>query len=422
MEEVTAFQNGELDYMNIRGGTGPLVYPAGFLYLYSFFKWVASSTMQVGDGGGGGTHQSERNDIFVVQVLFCILYVMNAAVVLSIYSIVIRNERNRIISSTTASATDVDASATTDDSEDEKSKSSARMMMKNSHIIWSWRIGMGLMCLSKRIHSIFILRLFNDAPCMFLFYISVYLFLQSKMKLGCVFFSLAVSIKMNIFLFAPGLLLLLIQCSSSWVGTVGYLSICAGVQLLLGAPFLLTYPVSYIRKAFEFDRVFFFKWTVNWKFLREDFFISKPLSLILLALHLATLALFAKKWIKSNGGQKTFFLKQKQQQTQIQRLNPTYIVSTLFVSNFIGIVFARTLHYQFYSWYFHSLPLLLWTTDLPLWCKVIVMCTVEYSFNVFPATPVSSALLQLAHCVTLAGLWSAKVPPMMNNAEKGKKE
>jgi alpha-1,3-mannosyltransferase len=35
--------------------------------------------------------------------------------------------------------------------------------------------------------------------------------------------------------------------------------------LVLGAPFLLTYPQSYIRKAFELDRVFFYKWTVNWK-------------------------------------------------------------------------------------------------------------------------------------------------------------
>ena len=42
------------------------------------------------------------------------------------------------------------------------------------------------------------------------------------------------------------------------------------------------------------------------------------------------------------------------------------IATTLFTANLIGIAFARSLHYQFYSWYFHMLPYLAWRTDLPV--------------------------------------------------------
>lgn len=223
MQEVSTWQAGELDYLNIRGGTGPLVYPAGFLYLYGVLKWLT-------DGG---------DDVKTGQYLFCILYLANAATICCIYTLV-----GRYLSAL-------------------KSASSKPLMQ--SHTIWSWRIAMAITCLSKRIHSIFVLRLFNDAPCMFLFYISAYLFAKSKWRVGCGFFSLAVSIKMNVLLFAPGLLLLLLQSSNSISETTICLSICAGIQLVLGAPFLLTHPISYIRKAFEFDRVFFYKWTVNWK-------------------------------------------------------------------------------------------------------------------------------------------------------------
>ena len=38
----------------------------------------------------------------------------------------------------------------------------------------------------------------------------------------------------------------------------------------------------------------------------------------------------------------------------------------LFTSNLVGMVFAHSLHYQFYVWYFYSLPFLLWTTPLPV--------------------------------------------------------
>ena len=137
-------------------------------------------------------------------------------------------------------------------------------------------------------------------------------------------------------------------------------------------------------------------------------FVAKPLSLLLLFLHLGALTLFAWKWIascKRETGGKRIFLG--------NRLSPTYVIQTLFLSNFIGIVFARTLHYQFYSWYVYALPALLWLARVPMVLKVLLICLVEYAFNVFPATPFSSAVLQIAHVSSIIAIWLADVPTIL---------
>jgi alpha-1,3-mannosyltransferase len=51
---------------------------------------------------------------------------------------------------------------------------------------------------------------------------------------------------------------------------------------------------------------------------------------------------------------------------------------------------------QFYCWYFHTLPYLLWqSSSLPVVAKLAVVMAIEWAFNVFPATPASSAVLQV---------------------------
>lgn len=335
------------------------------------------------------------------------------------------------------------------------------------------------------------LRLFNDTIAMLLAYLSFLCFIKRKWSIGCFLYSIAVSIKMNILLFAPGLLLLLLQ-SHSILRTIYYLTICASVQVLVGLPFLYHYPISYLTKAFELGRVFNHKYTVNFKFLSEEIFIHPWFSKALLLLLILLIVLFCQKWIKGNleyekqlvakenilvkdgkqnkeqiGGknkhniqndkpsnnssflllfQKIFreeeiafyssnnpkvkFCINKNQDT----LSPYYMLSTLFVSNFLGIITARSLHYQFYIWYFHTLPLLLF---LPLSLEYLdslngngknplsflsslrkskiltlfLMLGIEVSFSVTKddfATPGTSIVLQLCHlliflrlCLTL---------------------
>lgn len=40
MSQVSGFLEGERDFRNLKGDTGPLVYPAGFLYIYSAFQYL----------------------------------------------------------------------------------------------------------------------------------------------------------------------------------------------------------------------------------------------------------------------------------------------------------------------------------------------------------------------------------------------
>lgn len=136
--------------------------------------------------------------------------------------------------------------------------------------------------------------------------------------------------------------------------------------------------------------------------------MNKSLSLLLLSLHLLCLALFARKWIQSCRSQRIKCIL-----IAGSKLSPTYVVQTLFLSNFIGIAFARTLHYQFYSWYFHSIPFMLHLTKVPFVLRILLLFMMEYAFNIFPATPWSSSILQLAHFVTLFVLWCSSVPKVI---------
>jgi alpha-1,3-mannosyltransferase len=255
-----------------------------------------------------------------------------------------------------------------------------------------------LLSLSKRLHSIFMLRLFNDGPTMFLALVAVMLFLRHRWVWGCLLFSLAVSIKMNVLLLAPGLLLLLIRNTGGWWGAFKHILLCGIVQLVLGAPFLASHPMSYLIKSFELGRVFTFEWTVNWKFLPQDVFVSKYLALALLVGHLGTLFVLGYRWFGPN----------LSKWGTASRDSPRLIALVLFASNFVGIAFARSLHAQFWSWYALTVPFLAASTPLPLWMGALLFAGMDFAFGyVWPTTPLSSAVLQVCHLGLLFGLFFA---------------
>lgn len=362
--QVDAFVEGERDYTKIEGDTGPLVYPAGFLYVYSAIKLLTAG------------------QVFPAQILFGVLYIVNLSLVLLMY-------------------------------------------VKTEVLPW-WALG--LLCLSKRVHSIFVLRLFNDCFAMTFLHAAMVLIMYHKWYLGLVIFSAAVSIKMNVLLFAPSLLLLMLKAMSI-KGVFFALLGAAALQVLLGMPFLLSHPVEYISRAFNLGRVFIHFWSVNFKFVPEKFFVSKELAVALLVLHLTTLLVFAHyKWLKHEGGLFHFLHSRFKDATSIGQLifakpklstlNKEHIVTVMFVGNFIGIVCARSLHYQFYSWYFYSLPFLLWKTRFPTFVRVILFLAVELCWNIYPSTAYSSLLLLFIHISILFGLWSSPAEYPYANGKK----
>jgi len=272
-----------------------------------------------------------------------------------------------------------------------------------------------LLVLSKRLHSIFVLRLFNDGPAALLAMAAVLSFQHRRWLLGCVLYSLGVSIKMNVLLYAPALLLLLLRNTGGWPGAILHIGVCAAIQGVLGAPFLLSFPKSYIVKSFELSRVFNHTWTMNYRFLDEESFVDKRLALALLAAHLGVLALLAVRWfgaspaawMRAPGGGDS----------------PRVIAFVLFACNFVGIVFARSLHAQFWTWYAHSLPLLAAESALGLPLAAPLLAGMDYAFGyVWPTSPTSSAVLQACHLLLLAAVAAVPLPREEKAEEKDKTE
>jgi hypothetical protein len=106
---------------------------------------------------------------------------------------------------------------------------------------------------------------------------------------------------MNILLFLPSLLVLLVKSSGIFT-TIYHLGVILAVQIAVAMQFLQYDPQAYVANAFELSRVFLYKWTVNWRFVPEDVFLTKQFALGLLGIHGITLLTFGVgRWCGPDG-------------------------------------------------------------------------------------------------------------------------
>ncbi|KAK9351169.1 ALG3 protein-domain-containing protein [Lipomyces doorenjongii] len=351
MQQVELYLNGERDYAKLRGGTGPLVYPAGHVYIFSIFYKLTSN----------------GENIFRAQILFAGLYLVTLALVFKLY---------------------INAKAPL--------------------------YAFPLVILSKRLHSIYMLRLFNDTFAILIAYLSVFAWQNHYWLLGSIIYSFAVSIKMNVLLFLPGAGVILLQALGPRVFRAALFML--QVQIIVAYPFTSKFFFSYVTRAFDFNRMFLYKWTVNWRFIDEAVFLTAEFAQTLLIIQGLLLLFFVfTRWIKPsdmniiNIIQTIAFPSPRPPAVHnaiLTKMTPEYILKTLLTCNLIGVLCARSLHYQFYSWFAWSLPYLLSITAWNPLMQVVVWAAEEWAWNTFPSTKLSSFVVVATNAILIAGVWS----------------
>jgi len=379
MQQISLIEKGELHYDKIVGDTGPIVYPGGYVWIYSWLKMFT-----------GGMEY-----IRVGQEIFRFLYLLTMLITFVCYTM-----------------------------------SNARI---KPYIIY-------LLLLSKRLHSIYVLRLFNDCFTTFFSMCAILsLLVATKLKnrnpsapskmsfmmclLSSDFLALAISVKMNALLYVPGFLVVAYYLCNENLSKV--LFVCVfGLFIGIGmnATFLLNGDPEvrrqFVSEAFNFGRQFLYKWTVNWKFLSEKTFSSKLFQNSLLACHVGFLFVFLfYKWLDpksvtggksrlrmiKDGVLKPFNDSISHNNIIFSRQSSAFVFDVMAISNIVGVLCSRSLHYQFLSWYFFSLPYLLFRTGLPDLVILPLFILHELSWDTYPSTALSSVVLVAVLLVVVLG-------------------
>ncbi|PFH61925.1 hypothetical protein XA68_15798 [Ophiocordyceps unilateralis] len=351
MEQVDQFLSGERNYAKIEGGTGPLVYPAAHVYIYAGLYYLTN----------------RGKNILLAQKLFAGIYLATLALVMLCYR---------------------------------RAKAPPYLILP--------------LILSKRLHSVFILRCFNDCFAVFFLWLAIFLLQRRSWTLGALAYSWGLGVKMSLLLVLPAIAVVLFL-GRGFSGSL-YLAWQMGVlQLAIAVPFLAADWKAYLGRAFELSRQFKFEWTVNWRMLGEQVFLSKSFSVALLSLHTAVLVAFiTTRWMKLADrpwsamippllwGQSPFT--PREELAVSRRVTPEYAMTAVLSANVIGLLFARSLHYQFYAYLYWSTPYLLWmASPFPLLVGPVWLAQ-EWAWNVFPSTAASSSVVVgiLAVTVVLA--------------------
>ncbi|PKS09299.1 hypothetical protein jhhlp_003913 [Lomentospora prolificans] len=343
MEQVKQFLDGERNYVRIEGGTGPLVYPAAHVYTYTALYRITNN----------------GENILLAQQIFAGLYLATLALVMACYK-----------------------------------KANAPPYI------------LPLLVLSKRLHSVFMLRCFNDCFAAFFLWLAIFLLQRRLWTFGTIAYSWGLGIKMSLLLALPAVAVILFL-GRGFYGSLRLAMLMLETQIAVAIPFLMHDSRAYLGRAFELTRQFKYEWTVNMRILSEETFLSKELAATLLVFHAADLFSFITgRWLAPTRqslweivpsllrGKSPFT--EKEEAAVSLGVSPRFVLTTILAAMNMGMLFARSLHYQFYAYLAWSTPFLLWNAGLHPVIIYVVWAMQEWAWNVFPSTPASSAIVVFA--------------------------
>ncbi|GAA6023452.1 hypothetical protein JCM10207_004419 [Rhodosporidiobolus poonsookiae] len=416
LEQAAHFLRGERDYSRIEGESGKCYYPALHLYLYAALHRLVQPRFGT-DPESGVPMRVVGGRLEAAQWAFAGVYVATMGCVMVVYG------RNRKLP----------------------------------------QFLLPLLTLSKRLHSIYVLRMFNDALAMLFFYGALVCYTDEGGRVGegreetkgkeeerkrgerreqwmwvagTVLFSLALATKMSLLLFLPGLLYLLFVYHSP-LTCLAHVALIGTIQAGVAAPFILppsftssasssSVPIdadalaplrTYASQAFSLSRAFLYEFTTNWRFLPPSLFCSPLFAKALLLAHAAAMIAWAVKWARVEDEEGVRGLLRRAWRRpggRPARRGPTAerTATLLFTSNLTGLLFARSLHPQFYAWFAHQGAWMVFGASKGRWAAgvkgLVLLTLLDYAFSTYPSTTNSSLGFVVALVLVLGGVWTGR--------------
>ena len=141
--------------------------------------------------------------------------------------------------------------------------------------------------------------------------------------------------------------------------------------------------------------------------------MSREFATTLIVVQLALLTTFVlTRWTRPSGlsipaliSTATKPLPPKAQQLMSLNVTPSFILMSTLTSMAIGMLCARSLHYQFYAYIAWSTPFLLWKAGLHPILIYAVWGTQEWGWNVYPSTDTSSIVVVGCLVIQVVSVW-----------------